>query len=142
MGERAANCVTSSSVPAQHESETGVDTVAQPIASIIAEKFIPVDRSEIVERVLDRLFEPDQKDLAEEVLRYMCALRQVELARLLDKIVEYYDAFNPDDETINDEKLSETERRELLASLKDQVTDLVVSANYLEIDQDFSQSYS
>ncbi len=135
MGERAANRVTSSSVPAQHESETGVDTVAQPIASIVAEKFIPVDRSEIVERVLDKLFEPEQRDLAEEVLRYMCALRQVESARLLDKIVEYYDAFNPDDETINDEPLSETQRRELLASLKDQVIDLVVSANYLKIDQ-------
>jgi hypothetical protein len=134
MGERAATRVAASPIP-QHESETGVDTVAQPTASILAEKFIQVDRSEIVERVLDKLFEPDQKDLADEVLHYMCALRQWETAKSLDAVVENYDAFNPDDETINEGTFSKSERREKLANLKSQVADLVSSANYIEIDQ-------
>ena len=65
------------SFPTQEKIQTGVDIVAQPIASTNPEKFIPVDRTDIVQRVLDKCFEPDQKELAEEVLRYMCALRQV-----------------------------------------------------------------
>jgi hypothetical protein len=123
------------SFPALEETETGVDTVAQPIASTNPEKFIPVDRSDIVQRVLDKCFEPDQKELAEEVMRYMCALRQVESARLLDSLVEAYDAFNPDDETINDRVIPGHERRAQLEKLKAMVVDLAVSANYLEIDQ-------
>ena len=65
----------------------------------------------------------------------MCALRQVELARLLDLLVEAYYFFNPDDETINDRVIVGHERRSQLEKLKAMVVDLVVSANYLEIDQ-------
>ena len=122
------------SFPALEETETGVDVV-QPIASINPEKFIPVDRSGIVERVLDKCFEPDRRELAEEVLRYMCAIRQAETAKALDALVEAYDAFNPDDETVNDETLAGEERRERLKKLKAMVIDLAESANYLEIDQ-------
>ncbi len=84
MKERSAvNPAAALSFPALEETETGVDTVpTQPIASINPEKFIPVDRTDIVQRVLDKCFEPEQKDLAEEVLRYMCALRQVEFGEI------------------------------------------------------------
>jgi hypothetical protein len=122
------------SFPPLEETETGVDVVTQPIASTNPEKFIPVDRTDIVQRVLDKCFEPDQKELAEEVVRYMCALRQMESARLLDSLVEAYDAFNPDDETINDRVIAGHERRAQLEKLKAMVIDLVESANYLEID--------
>ena len=136
MKERSlADAAALLSFPALEETETGVDTVAQPIASTNPEKFIPVDRSDIVQRVLDKCFEPDQKELAEEVVRYMCALRQIESAKVLDSLVEAYDAFNPDDETINDRVLAGHERRAQLEKLKAMVVDLVVSANYLEIDQ-------
>ena len=135
MKERsAADSAAALSFPPLEETETGVDVVTQPIASTNPEKFIPVDRTDIVQRVLDKCFEPDQKELAEEVLRYMCALRQVESARLLDSLVEAYDAFNPDDETINDRVLAGHERRAQLEKLKAMVIDLVESANYLEID--------
>ena len=136
MKERsAADSAAALSFPAQEETETGVDTVTQPIPSTNPEKFIPVDRTDIVQRVLDKCFEPEQKELAEEVLRYLCALRQVELGRTLDAVVEAYDAFNPDDETINDRVIAGHERRAQLEKLKAMVVDLVVSANYLEIDQ-------
>ncbi len=137
MGEQAAadRTAPSSLAPPQHETETGVDTITQPIASIIPEKFIPVDRTDIVQRALDKLFEPAQKVLAEEVLRYMCALRQVESAKTLDTVIACYDAFNPDDETINEREIAGAERRAQLEDLKARIVDLVVSANYLEIDQ-------
>lgn len=134
--QAAANRVAPlSAVPARVETETGLD-IAQPISSIIPEKFIPVDRKDIIRHALERLFEPGQRPLAEEVIRYMAALRQAESARSLDALVEYYDAFNPDDETINEHALSIPERRLQLENLKTKVIDLVVSANYLEIDQD------
>ncbi len=130
-GQAAAGRIAA--IPAQHETETGVDT-PQPIASIAAEKYIQVDRDDIVERALEKLFEPQQRELAEQVVRYMCALRQWETARSLDAVVAAYDAFNPDDETINLTALSASERRAKLETLKAQVIDLVVSANYIEVD--------
>ncbi len=135
MRERsAADPAAVLSFPPQEETETGVDIVTQPIPSINPEKFIPVDRNDIVQRVLDKCFDPDQKELAEEVVCYMCALRQVESARSLDALTEAYDAFNPDDETVNDGVIAGHERRERLENLKAMVIDLVESANYLEID--------
>ena len=137
MNEQAATnrMAPSSAIPAQVDTETGLDIITQPISSIIPEKFIPVDRKDIIRHVLEKLFEPGQRALAEEVVRYMSALRQAESARSLDALVEYYDAFNPDDETINEHALSIPERRLQLENLKGRVIDLVVSANYLEIDQ-------
>ena len=137
MNEQAATnrMAPSSAIPAQVDTETGLDIITQPISSIIPEKFIPVDRKDIIRHVLEKLFEPGQRALAEEVVRYMSALRQAEAARSLDALVEYYDAFNPDDETINEHALSIPERRLQLENLKGRVIDLVVSANYLEIDQ-------
>jgi len=117
------------------ETETGLDTIAQPIPSIVPEKFIPVDRKDIIKRVLAKQYEPETRELATEVFRYMCALRQVESAKLLDDLVEGYDAFNPDDETVNEREIVGVERRLQLDSLRAKVIDLVVSANYLEIDQ-------
>ncbi len=122
------------SAPTQDETGTGLD-VMQPIPSLPPEKFIPVDRKDIIEHVLDRLFEPGQRQLAAGVLRYMCALRQAESAKSLDTLVELYDAFNPDDETVNLTELSAAERKLQLEALKARVIDLVVSANYIEIDQ-------
>jgi hypothetical protein len=137
MAEQAtANRTSSFSVASvQDETETGLDTFAQPIASINPEKFIPVDRQDIIRRVLEKLFEPGQRALAGEVLRYMTSLRQVESAKSLDALIEYYDAFNPDDETINEREIAGEERRLQLEGLKAKIIDLVVSANYLEIDQ-------
>jgi hypothetical protein len=126
-GERLA------AIPAQHETETGVD-VTQPITPVAPEKFIQVDRDDIVERVLEKLFEPQQRDLAGEVVRYMRALRQWDTAKLLDSVTGYYDPFNPDDETVNIEQLSPSERRARLENLRLQIVDLVDSANYIEID--------
>jgi hypothetical protein len=136
MDEHALNRTALVSAGSAHEeTETGLDTLMQPIASLAPEKFIPVDRKDIVQHVLEKLFEPPQRALAGEVLKYMSALRQAEGARSLDALVEYYDAFNPDDETINEYSLTPEERRVRLEELKAKVVDLVVSANYLEIDR-------
>ena len=122
------------SADVQAETGTGLD-VTQPIRSLAPEKFIPVDRKDIIQQALDKIFEPGQRALAAEVLRYVCALRQAESAKSLDTLVELYDAFNPDDETVNLTELSGAERKLQLEALKARVIDLVTSANYLEIDQ-------
>ena len=41
----------------------------------------------------------------------MCALRQAESGRMLDELVSLYDAFNPDDETVNLAEISAAERQ-------------------------------
>jgi Protein of unknown function (DUF3754) len=136
MSERAAVSYgpLPTPTPTQAETQTGLD-VTQPIPSLAPEKFIPVDRTAVIEHVLGKLFEPAQRALAAEVVRYMCALRQAESAKSLDTIIELYDAFNPDDETVNLTEISPEERKIKLDALKARVIDLVVSANYNEIDK-------
>ncbi len=136
MGEQAVVNRESlpASAPAQVETATGLD-LTQPIPSSAPEKFIPVDRKDIIRQVLDKLFDVGQRTLAADVLRYLCALRQADSAKSLDTLVELYDAFNPDDETVNLTGISGAERRLQLEELKARVVDLVSSANYLEIDQ-------
>ena len=121
--------------PAKSETHSGPGAAGQPIASEAPEKFIPVDRTDIIRLTLDKLFEPGQRALASEVLRYICILRQAESAKSLDTLVELYDAFNPDDETVNLVEIPSAQRRLQLETLKESVIDLVTSANYLEIDQ-------
>ncbi len=137
MDEQAAvnRVAIPATAPVREDSETGFDTLYRPIRSTAPEKFIPVDRKDIVQQALDKIFEPGQRTLAEEVVRYIIALRQVEAAKSLDTLVELYDAFNPDDETVNLTELRGSERRLQLDKLKAQVIDLVTSANYLEIDK-------
>ncbi len=136
MGEQAVAGRRSppSSWPVQKETPTGLD-IYQPIPSQAPEKFIPVDRSDIIEHSLEKIFERGQRTLAAQVVRYMCVLRQAESARLLDELVALYDAFNPDDETVNIAEVSAAERQAHLEKLKAEVIDLVDSANYNEIDQ-------
>ncbi len=123
-----------SSWPVQTETPTGLD-VSQPLSSLAPEKYIPVDRSTVIDRALSKLFNSRQRPLAEHVVRYMCALRQTETARQLDELVSAYDPFNPDDETVNLTEISAAERKIQLEALKQQVIDLVESANYNEINQ-------
>lgn len=99
-----------------------------------AEKFIPVDRSDVLSRLVERLFEPDERREVSEVLSYLCALRQARSAAMLDELFELYDPFNPDDETLNHRALTEEERRELLKRLQEKVDSLVKSANFEKID--------
>lgn len=131
----SSRVATSQAAPVAEETETGLDLV-QPIASIVPEKFIPVDRNEIIKHVVETQFEPERRALASEVIHYMTAIRQIEGAYDLDDLIEAYDAFNPDDETVNERALTPAERREQLEALKAKVIDLVVSANYLEITQE------
>jgi hypothetical protein len=105
-------------------------------ALISDEKFIAVDRSAILQRLLVRLFEPHEREKAGAVLSYLCALRQARSAKMLDELVEMYDPFNPDDETIDHYKLTEDQRAELLQKLKSKVDVIVKSANFEEIDDE------
>ncbi len=123
-----------SSWPVQAESTVGLD-VTLPMPPLCPEKFIPVDRNDIVRRALDRLFDGWQRPVAAEVVRYMCALRQAESAKMLDELVELYDPFNPDDETVNLVEFSSAERQVKLDELREKVIALVTSANFNEIDQ-------
>jgi Protein of unknown function (DUF3754) len=121
--------------PVQQETPVGLD-VSQPVPSLVPEKFIPVDRSDIVAHTLQKLFDSGHRTVAAEVIRYMAALRQVETAKTIDELVSLYDAFNPDDETVNLVEISAAERKIHLESLKEKVIDLVTSANYYEISPD------
>jgi Protein of unknown function (DUF3754) len=138
MREQAAIDGVSSppSSAAREKDGLGLEAASQPIKSLAPEKFIPVDRKDIISQVLDKQFQPGgQRALAGEVLRYICILRQAESAKSLDELVELYDAFNPDDETVNLVEISAGQRKLQLEALKKSVIDLVSSANYIEIDQ-------
>jgi hypothetical protein len=111
-----------------------LDVPDQPAKPLVREPFIQVDRKDIIQRVLEKQVDPAQRVLAADVIRYMVALRQVESAKLLDDLIQSYDAFNPDDETVNLTVMSPPERRRALDELREKIADLARSANYIEID--------
>ncbi|ADP71410.1 hypothetical protein Rvan_2185 [Rhodomicrobium vannielii ATCC 17100] len=136
-GQLEADRMASEAPPVQIETETGIDTVpGQTIPSVVSEKFISVDRGVVIARALDKLFDTGQRVLAGDVFQYICALRQVESARWLDSLVELYDPFNPDDETVNVVKLGPDRRTELLPKLRKSIIETATAANYIQIGQD------
>jgi hypothetical protein len=65
-------------------------------------RFIPVDRSDIYERLVSTVpWTEDELPIAEGVLHYLSRLRQQDSCISLDRMAAYYDPFNPDDETVN-----------------------------------------
>jgi hypothetical protein len=103
-----------------------------PIRSprVSTERYIPVDRKDIIKHLLMRLFDPAERRDAADVLSYLCALRQARSAELLDELVELYDPFNPDDETVNERELTPDERKEQLRVFEERMVSLIESANF------------
>jgi hypothetical protein len=123
----------------------------QPIFSIIPEKFIPVDAAHVVERAVATLFEAHQRTLGMEVLRLIISLRQISAMKAVRELSQDYEEFNPDNETINLIELAPAEQKMRLKAFKEKIEDLVISANYNEIDKaalelilekDISQEFS
>jgi hypothetical protein len=136
-GQLEADRMATKAPPVQIETETGIDTVpGQAIPSVAAEKFISVERRDVIKRALDKLFDTGQRVLAGDVFQHICALRQVESARSLDTLVELYDPFNPDDETVNTSEPSPEAIKQQLDKLRKKIIESATAANYIQIDQD------
>lgn len=97
--------------------------------------FIPVSRTDIIAVILDagRWANDNERKVAEAVLTKIGSLRQHKSAVMLNELGDLYDAFNPDDETINQSENSEAEKLEKRRVFNDTLRELVTSANYKEL---------
>jgi len=100
--------------------------------------FIPVSRNDIISALLspDIWTSQSQQIEAAEVIHKLGLLRQYHSGVMLNELSEIYDAFNPDDETINMVEASEIERLEKRRVLNAKLKELIISANYRELTQD------
>jgi hypothetical protein len=79
---------------------------------------------------------PDERANVVTVLKLIGMLRQHQSAETLNRLVDLYDPFNPDDETINLVEAQEMERLEKRRIFNAKMKDLVTSANFHEIGHD------
>ncbi len=100
--------------------------------------FIPVSRADIFKALLSTELWPSQARQAQaaDVLDKIGMLRQHRSAVMLNELSDIYDAFNPDDETINVVEASEMERLEKRRIFNHRLKQLVTSANYRELGQE------
>ncbi len=99
-------------------------------------RFIPVDRSDIYERLVSTVpWTEDELPIAEGVLHYLSRLRQQDSCISLDRMAAYYDPFNPDDETVNGGEREHLDLEPLLNAFGNQLQMLVEAGNFERISE-------
>lgn len=100
--------------------------------------FIPLSRDDVINELTSDKFwtNPDERSRVVSVLRLIGLLRQHQSAETLNRLVDLYDPFNPDDETINLVEATEMERLEKRRIFNAKLKELVISANFHEIGSD------
>ncbi|MDX2263859.1 MAG: TMEM143 family protein [Hyphomicrobiales bacterium] len=109
---------------------------AADMATETKERFIPVDRDEILEKLLDCGIWPDHEtSRARTVLTMIARLRQQDSCLTMDRMSSLYDPFNPDDETVNTAAPDQERRAAQLAELIGELRKLFEGANYASINE-------
>jgi hypothetical protein len=119
-------------------NETVQKTAVQeaPAAQLAQTRFIPVDRSDIYERLVSTVpWTEDELTAAESVLHYLSRLRQQDSCVNLDRLSAYYDPFNPDDETVNGPERETMDMEPLLNAFGKQLEALVEAGNFERISE-------
>lgn len=100
--------------------------------------FIPVARDDVIGELASEKFwtNPNERSSVISVLKLIGLLRQHQSAETLNGLVDLYDPFNPDDETINLVEATEMERMEKRRVFNEKMKELVTSANFHEIGSD------
>lgn len=100
--------------------------------------FIPIARDDVIgELTSEKLWSnPNERSSVVSVLKLIGLLRQHQSAETLNQLVELYDPFNPDDETVNLVEATEMERLEKRQIFNNKLKELVTSANFHEIGSD------
>lgn len=100
--------------------------------------FIPISRDDVIRELSsEKLWtNPDERASVIAVLKLIGLLRQHQSAETLNRLVDLYDPFNPDDETVNLVEATEMERLEKRRIFNAKIKELVTSANFHGIDSD------
>ncbi len=119
------------------QHETAVEEIrAMTPARASSERFIPVDRHEIHDKLLSSgIWAPHEQRDAQTVLSYIARLRQQDSLINLDELSTLYDDFNPDDETVNDPAREAEDKTEKLKLLTLRLRALFESANFTSINE-------
>lgn len=97
--------------------------------------FLPISRGDVIQGLLapERWADDTERALARAVFYKIGCLRQHQSAMALNELSEAYDPFNPDDDTINLEQLTEEQRVVKRTELVKTLSKHALSANYEEI---------
>lgn len=99
-----------------------------------AERFIPVSRFEIFDRMTKPGMWPEHEDEdAKRFFRYLAAWRHVAYKERLDRLDEAYQPFNPETDVVMGHTYSPEERAALQSDLIKLLVELLVQANYIPV---------
>lgn len=104
------------------------------IATPPAESFIPVSRFALIERLSAAPECPENDQAAcKQFFRYLSAWRHQQFRERLTGLKKCYLPFSPDRDTVRILQYTQQEKQQLLDTLVDQITRLLVKANYHRI---------
>ncbi|MDX2155803.1 MAG: TMEM143 family protein [Hyphomicrobiaceae bacterium] len=99
------------------------------------EKFIPVTRDAIIERLsADAMWPAGMAGSVRKFFRYLNQWRQQSYGAKLIDLARLYEPFSPDSDLLVTRQYSEAERKSMEAQLVDGVCGLMQQANYVRID--------
>jgi hypothetical protein len=102
-----------------------------------AKTFVPISRPDVIDALLkpEHWGDEGQRTLARSVFYKIGCLRQHLSATALNELSEAYDPFNPDDDTIDQRKLTDDETKDKREELVEKIRKHALSANYEELTE-------
>ncbi|MEZ5775674.1 MAG: TMEM143 family protein [Hyphomicrobiaceae bacterium] len=115
----------------------GTAGAVQPIAAAApAEKFIPVARRDLLERLTRRgMWRDEHLPAVKRLFRYLSAWRHIVYHERLDRLQDVYQPFNPETDVVSAAPAANGDPAGQLAQLIHDLRRLLVQANYTEIDR-------
>jgi hypothetical protein len=140
MANVAATMTEVSTSPPQAETvakSSGLDPHSWAAAEIVREKFLPLTRAAVLDRVTSpELWADGEARQARRFLTYLNHWRRHAYAMKLLDIEQVYEPFSPDTDLLQTRTFTAEDRGSMQRRLVDKMCDLLVQANYTRISPD------
>jgi hypothetical protein len=114
---------------------SGMDPHSQEAAQLRREKFLPVTRHALLDRLTDaRLWRGDDGRWVRRFMRYLDYWRRHSYAMKLLELEQNYEPFNPDSDLLHTRTFSTQERAAMQKRLVAQMCELVEQGNFTKVD--------
>jgi hypothetical protein len=114
---------------------SGMDPHSQEAAQLRREKFLPVTRHALLDRLTDaRLWRGDDSRWVRRFMRYLDYWRRHSYAMKLLELEQNYEPFNPDSDLLHTRTFSTQERAAMQKRLVAQMCELVEQGNFTKVD--------
>ena len=132
----AGNAVANGAADATTTADiSGMDPHSAEAARLTREKFLPVTRHALLDRLTDpALWSAEDARWARRFMRYLDYWRRHSYAMALLELEQNYEPFNPDSDLLQTRQFSAEERAAMQKRLVAQMAELVVHGNFTKVE--------